>query len=117
MAKDTFLVAAQAIIEQFVSAKMPHHSINSYNQAHLETGTYEQIMLQLEWDLELNGLETPDEMQINTVMQQTTKPKTWENRSHMSSLRKAEPLAEPVSSVQEKGRPEWHQQKECQLQQ
>ena len=37
------------------------------NQAHLENDTYEQIVTHLEWELELNRLEAPDELQINTV--------------------------------------------------
>ena len=41
LAKNTFKVAAQAIIEQFIYAKMPPHLKNSINQAQLENGTYE----------------------------------------------------------------------------
>ena len=70
MAKDAFGVAAQAIIEQFIYAKMLPHLKKSTNQAHLEKGTYEQIVSHLERELELNGLEAPDEMPINTVSQQ-----------------------------------------------
>ena len=70
MAKDAFEVAAQAIIEQIIYAKMPPHLKKSINQAHLENGTYEQIVSHLERELELNGLEAPDEMPINTVTQQ-----------------------------------------------
>ena len=70
LAKDAFGVAAQAIIEQFIYAKMPPHLKKSINQAHLENGTYEQIVSHLERELELNGLEAPDEMQLNSVMQQ-----------------------------------------------
>ena len=73
LAKDAFGVAAQAIIEQFIYAKMPPHLKKSINQAHLENGTYEQIVSHLERELELNGLEASDEMQINTVMQQDTR--------------------------------------------
>ena len=40
MAKDAFGVAAQAIIEQFIYAKMPPHLNKSVNQAHLENSTY-----------------------------------------------------------------------------
>ena len=69
LAKDAFRVAAQAIIEQFIYAKMSPHLKKSINQAHLENGTYEQIVSHLERELELNGLEAPDEMQLNTVMQ------------------------------------------------
>ena len=70
LAKDANEVAAQAIFEQFIYAKMPPHLKKSINQAHLENGTYEQIVSHLERELELNGLEAPDEMPINTVTQQ-----------------------------------------------
>ena len=70
LAKDAFGVAAQATIEQFIYAKMPPHLKKSHNQAHLENGTYGQIVSHLERELELNGLEAPDEMHINTVTQQ-----------------------------------------------
>ena len=68
LAKDAFGVDAQAIIEQFIYAKMPPHLKKSINQAHLENGTREQIVTHLERELELNSLEYPDETQMNTVM-------------------------------------------------
>ena len=71
LAKDAFGIAAHAIIEQFIHAKMPPHLKKSINQAHLENGTYELIVTQLERELELNGLEAPDELQINTVSHNT----------------------------------------------
>ena len=67
LAKNAFGVAAQAIIDQFINAKMPPHLKNSIKQAHLENGTYEQIVIHLERELELNSLEYPDERQMNTV--------------------------------------------------
>ena len=70
LAKDEFGVAAQAIIEQFIYAKMPFHLKKSNNQAQWENGTYKLIVSHLGWELELNGLEAPDEMPINTVTQQ-----------------------------------------------
>ena len=70
LAKDAFGVAAQAIIEQFIYAKMPPHLKKSFNQARLENGTYEQIVSHLERELELNGLEAPDQMPKNTMTQQ-----------------------------------------------
>ena len=70
LAKDALGVAAQAIIEQFIYAKMPPHLKKSINQAHLENGTYQQIVSHLEGESELNGSEAPDEMPINTVTQQ-----------------------------------------------
>ena len=39
---------------------------------YVENGTYEQIVTHLERELELNGLEAPDELPINNVSQQTT---------------------------------------------
>ena len=51
LAKDAFGVAAQAIIEQFIYAKMAPHLKKSISQAHLENGTYEQIVSHLEWEL------------------------------------------------------------------
>ena len=48
MAKDASGVAAQAIIEQFIYLKMPPHLKKSISQAHLENGTYEQIVSHLE---------------------------------------------------------------------
>ena len=67
LAKDAFGIAAHAIIEQFIYAKMPPHLKKSINQAHLVNGTYEQIVTHLEKELELNGMEAPDELQMNTV--------------------------------------------------
>ena len=61
LAKDAFRVDAQAIIEQFIYAKMPPHLKKSINQGHLGNGTYEQIVTHLERELELNSLEYPDE--------------------------------------------------------
>ena len=69
LAKDAFEVAAQEINEQFIYAKMPPHLRKPINQAHLGKGTQEQIVSHLERELELNGLEAPDEMQIKTVTQ------------------------------------------------
>ena len=65
-------MAAHAINEQFIQAKFPPHLKKSINQAQLENGTYEQIVTHLERELELNGLEAPDELPINNVNQQST---------------------------------------------
>ena len=71
LAKDSFGIAAHTIIELFVYAKMPPHLKKSINQAHLENGAYERIVTNLEKEIELNGLEAPDELQINTVSHNT----------------------------------------------
>ena len=39
LAEDAFGIAAYAIIEQLIYAKMPTHLSKSINQAHLENGT------------------------------------------------------------------------------
>ena len=70
LAKDAFSEAAQSIIEQFIYAKMPPHLKKSINQAHLENGTYDQIVKHLERELELNVLEAPDELPVNNLNQQ-----------------------------------------------
>ena len=72
LGKDAFGIAAHAVIDWFIYAKMPPHLKKSINQAHLENGTYDQIVTHLERELELNGLEAPDELHINTVSQQPT---------------------------------------------
>ena len=71
LAKNAFEIVAHAIIKQFIYAKMPPHLKKSINQAHLENSTYEQIVTHLEKELELNGLEAPDEIQIFTVSHKT----------------------------------------------
>ena len=72
LTNDAIGIAAHANIEQFIYAKTPPHVKKSINQAHSENGTYEQIVTHLERELELNGFEAPDELQINTVSQQPT---------------------------------------------
>ena len=71
LAKHAFGIPANAIIEQFIYAKMPPHLKKSINHAHLENGTYEQIVTHLEKELEVNGLEAPDGLQIKTVSHNT----------------------------------------------
>ena len=76
LAKNAFGTAAHAILEQIIYAKMPAHFKKPINQAHLENGTYEQIVTHLERELELKGLEAPDELQINTVNLNVTNTNT-----------------------------------------
>ena len=80
LAKDALGVAVQAIIEQFIYAKMPPHLKKSINQVHLENGTYEQTVSHLERELELNGLEAPEEMPINIVTQQAPQQNSYNPR-------------------------------------
>ena len=87
LAKDAFGNAAHAIIEQFIYAKVPPHLKESINQAHVENGTYEQIVRHLERELELKGL---DELQINTVTQNTTNTNADRPRPTCHHYRKPE---------------------------
>ena len=47
---------------------------------HLENGTYEPILSHLEKELELNGLEAPDEMQKDTVTQQASQQNSGKSK-------------------------------------
>ena len=85
LANDAFGVAAQAIIDQFIYAKMPPHLKKSINQAHLENGTYGQIVTHLERELELNSLEYPDETQMNTVTHKQQIEGNPDNAGNISS--------------------------------
>ena len=85
LAKDAFGVDAQAIIEQFIYAKMPPHLKKSINQAHLENGTCEQIVTHLERELELNSLEYPDKTQMNTVMYKQQSDGNPDNAGNINS--------------------------------
>ena len=48
---------AQHMIDSLLYAKLPPHLKRSLNLAHLENGTYDQIVAHLERELELSGLE------------------------------------------------------------
>ena len=67
LAKDAFGDAAQLSIEHFIYAKLSPHLIKSINRASLQNGSYEQIVTHLEQELELNSLEAPNELQMNTM--------------------------------------------------
>ena len=67
---------------------MPPHLKKSNNQAHLENGTYEQIVSHLERELELNGWEAPDELHRITVMQQMTQQNSEKSRPHCHHCKK-----------------------------
>ena len=75
VAKNAFGKAAHAIVEQFIFnnwTKMPPHLKKLMNQAHLENGTYEQIVTNREEELEQNSFEPPIEIQMNNASQHAT---------------------------------------------
>ena len=65
------------MIENLLYAKMPPHLKKSINQAHLENGTYDQIVKHLEKEMELNGLEADDTL-VKTQMTVTKKEQNTE---------------------------------------
>ena len=65
---------------------MPHHLKKSIN--HLGNGTYEQIVSHLERELELNGLEAPYEMQLNTVTQQASQQNSEKSKPNCHHCKK-----------------------------
>ena len=73
LAGEAFGIAAHVIIEQFIYDKMPPHLKKSMLHAHLENGTNEQLLTELENEQKSSGLEAPDERQVNTVSQNATK--------------------------------------------
>ena len=70
--KNAFKTAAHAITEQFIYEKLPQHLKKTINQAHLQNGPYKQLLTHLESDLKLNGLDSTNELQGNTVSQRAT---------------------------------------------
>ena len=85
LAEDAFGVAVEAIIEQFIYAKMSLHLKKSINQAHLENSTYEQIVTHLERELELNSLDNPDGTQMNSVMHKQQSEGNQNNAGNINS--------------------------------
>ena len=111
LAEDAFRNAAHAIMEQFIYAKMPPHLKKSINQAHLENGTYEQVVTHLEKELELNGLEAPDELQINYVSHKTENAIADSPKTTCHHCKKAEVLQKSVSNVEKTAITNWKQSK------
>ena len=66
-AKKAFGDNAQHMIDSLLYAKLPPHLKRSLNLAHLENGTYDQIVAHLERELELSGLENDGELPIPTM--------------------------------------------------
>ena len=67
LAKYAIGITAQAIIEQFIYSKMPPHLRKSTSKAHLKNGTHDLIVTHLDKEIELNGSDILDELEINAV--------------------------------------------------
>ena len=76
LAKDAFGVAIKQSSSSSSMPKCPRTWRNQLNRRICKNATYEQIVSHLERELQLNGLEAPDEMPINTVTQQPPQQKS-----------------------------------------
>ena len=63
-AKEAFGTEAQQFIEKAIYAKMPDHVKKILNRANLEDKPYNDIVLQLEKKMRLNGLGEPDDVTL-----------------------------------------------------
>ena len=104
LAENAFKVAAQAIIEHFIYAKIPPHLEKPINQVHLEKGTYEQTVSHLEKKLEPNGLDDRDKLQMNTVTKQVTQQKPEKPKLTCHHCKKPGQHKKPVPSTQTRKR-------------
>ena len=78
---------------------MPPKLKKLVNQVHLKNGTCEQIVSHLETELELNGMDAPDKLQIKSdATNHTTKSR--KTQTDLSPLQKAWSLPKPVPSNQ-----------------
>ena len=96
LAKNAFGVAVHDIIDQFIYAKMPPYLKKPLNQAHLEKGTYKQIVSHLEKERDLNDLEAPNQMQLNTVTQQACQQNSEKSKPTCHHCKKARSLSKSV---------------------
>ena len=71
LAKNAFGIAAHAITEQFIYTKKPPRLKKTINQARLKM-TLVNSVTDLETELNLNGFETPDELQVKAKSHNTT---------------------------------------------
>ena len=83
---------------------MPPQLKKLINQAHLENGTYEQIVTHLKPEFELNGLEAPDELPINNVTQQPTNTNADRPKPTCHHCKKTRTLQKSVSPVEKTAR-------------
>ena len=67
---------------------MPPRLRKLINQAHSEKSEFEHIVSHLKRELELNGLDAPDELQINTVVQEATQQNPGKSKPTFQNCRK-----------------------------
>ena len=70
----------------------------------MENGTYEQIVTRLERELELNGLEAPDDLQKNTVTHNTVNANADRTKTTCHYCKETRTLKKSVSIAEKTGR-------------
>ena len=78
-AKEAFGSQAQQFIHKAIYAKMLDHVKKILNRAYLEERPYNEIVLHLEMEMQLNGLGAPDDVNLvplNRIEPAQTKPET-----------------------------------------
>ena len=85
-AKKAFGDHAQKMIDSLLYAKLPTKLKRSVNMARLENGSYDEIVVHLERELELNALEESDDLPMATMTSSSTKPKTPLSTGQMSDI-------------------------------
>ena len=95
---------AHTITEQFFHVQMPPHLRKCKNQVHLHNSTYEKIVTHLKKELELNSLETPDDIQLDQVSQHILKLSAEKTQKHMPPLQKKKQNTSNVNDVSKKRR-------------
>ena len=100
LAKDAFGFATEAIIEQFINAKLSLQLKKMINQVHLEYGTCEQIVSHYERELELNVLKAPDELQYKNCDATSHTTESRKNQRKPSPLQRTRSVPKPVPSTQ-----------------
>ena len=86
-----------------MDAKTPPHQKKSKNQAHLEDGTYEQIVSHRGKLLQRKRVEGPDENQTNAVRQHATKSNPKNPSRHVTTA-KSQVATTKINAVNSKER-------------
>ena len=71
-ADNAFDENAKNLIDSLLSAKLPPKLKRSVNMDRLENGTYEEIVVHLERQLEINALEETDDLPMATMVSTST---------------------------------------------
>ena len=90
-AKEAFVPEAQKFLAKAIYAKMPDHVKKILNRAYLEDKPYNDIVLNLEREMRLNGLGAPDEVTLvplNKIESTQTKQETKQAENTTQNTKK-----------------------------